>query len=226
MHRLNVFLVYDKCAPACKKSREKNAGYMATEPWYNQPDNVGKPESAAKSAAGSAMKVAGAAGRGLARGATAMSDFVANNSWSLRLFSFISSIGLFTIAILGLIGILNNSGNTSSASFYLFNSYMIFLALMIFLAECKEEWVLFGRARIWILEQFGFLQTNLGRGAYFVFIGIIWYGAWGWYWGIFGIFVIVVGLLYAAVHWKSAPTDPAAAPQSHAVLDDENDDLP
>ena len=207
---------------------------MSSQPWYNQPDTFGKANSGGTASAGGAangaFKVAGAAGRGLARGASAMSEFVANNSWSLRLLSFMCSIGLFTIAILGLIGLVNNGDNSSAASFYLFNSYMVFLAVIIFVAECKEEWAGFGKARPWILEQFGFLQSNLGRGSYLIFIGIIWFGAWGWYWGIAGLFVMVVGLLYAAVHWKGGPAQPPveAGRPNHAILSehDENDDLP
>ena len=200
---------------------------MPTEPWYNQPDTVGKQAASgsAQSATSGALKVAGAAGRGLARGAAVMSEFVANNSWSLRLFSFVSSIGLCTIAILGLVGILDNGDNTSRASFYLFNTYMVVLSLIIFLAECKESWWAVGAARPWILEQFGFMQSNLGRGSYLIFIGIIWFGAWGWYWGLAGFFVIAVGLLYTGAHFKGAGTPPPAS-SAHAVLDDDNEDMP
>ena len=120
---------------------------MTSEPWYNRPDTFGKSAeqsasggSAAGSAAKGALKVATFAGKGIARGASVVSDFVANNSWGLRLFSFISSMGLFSLSIIGLIGIIGKKEGGHSASFYLFNAYMILLSMLAFIAECKAEW--------------------------------------------------------------------------------------
>jgi hypothetical protein len=208
---------------------------MASEPWYNRSDSYTKQAQTASStdprasgqgsAARSALKVASAAGKGIARGAHAVSDFAANNSWGLRLFSFMASVSLFVLAILGLAGRI--TGSSSSASFYLFNAYMLILSLLIFIAECKDEWKGFQRLRPWVLDQFGFLQSNLGRGVYFIFIGLIWYGAWGMFWGLAGFVVMCVGLLYAAMHWRGAgsPVDPSPANKQHITLV-EQDDLP
>jgi hypothetical protein len=193
-----------------------------SEPWYNQPDTYGKqssdagggssPASAAKAVGKGALKVAGAAGRGLKKGAKAMSNFAANNPWGVRIISFVSSIGLFVIASLGIIGILW-SDSTSRATFYVFNFYMLMLTAIVFVAECKDEWPGFGKLRPWTLEQFGFLQSNLGRGVYLFFIGIIWYGAWGWVWGLAGLAVLVVGLMYLAAHWAGSGIGPGKAPE-------------
>jgi len=196
---------------------------MSSEPWYNQPDTYGKPaaadssaSSAAKSAAKGAMKVAGAAGRGIAKGAHAMSRFAANNPWGIRVFSFFSSISLFVIAVLGLIGILGPSSGSRSASFYLFNAYMLMLTLTLFVAECKNEWPGMARFRPWLLQQFGFLQSNLGRGGFLFFVGIVWFGAWGWTWGLFGFGVMAVGLLYITAHWTGSgiPSSEQVEPSS------------
>lgn len=201
---------------------------MSSEPWYNQPDTYGKqteatdssPGSAAKAVGKGALKVAGAAGRRLKKGAHIISQFAANNPWGIRLFSFISSIGLFAIAVCGLIGILGPTG-AKTASFYLFNTYMLMLTMIVFIAECKDEWPGFGRLRPWVLEQFGFTQTNLGRGVYLLFIGIVWFGAWGWVWGMAGLAVIGVGLLYLAAHWRGAgiPGEAPADPQPSKTVE-------
>ena len=207
---------------------------MASEPWYNRTDSYSQQAQSTdpghsratgtSSAARGALKVASVAGKGIARGAHAVSDFAANNSWGLRLFSFIASIGLFVLSSLGIIGEIE--GASKSASFYLFNGYMLVLSILIFVAECKDEWKGFHHLRPWVLEQFGFLQSNLGRGTYLIFIGLIWYGAWGMFWGLAGFAVIGVGLLYVAMHWRRPSSDEAIPPNGrHATLT-EQDDLP
>ena len=207
---------------------------MASEPWYNRTDSHTQQPSSTNpadsrgsggsSATRGALKVASAAGKGIARGAHAVSDFAANNSWGLRLFSFIASIGLFTLSILGLIGEIN--GGSKAASFYLFNGYMLVLSILIFIAECKDEWRGFRHLRPWVLEQFGFLQSNLGRGTYLIFIGLIWYGAWGMFWGLAGFAVIGVGLLYVAMHWRKPSSDEASPVDGRRATLTEQDDLP
>jgi hypothetical protein len=220
---------------------------MSSQPWYNQADTYGKPaiegqagaggSSAGRSAANGALKVASAAGRGLAKGARAVSTFAANNPWGIRLFSFISSLTLFTVALLGLIGIVGTGENSKPMSFYLFNSYMLFLTLFLFLAECKDTWPLLGSMRVWVLEQFGFFQSNLGRGVFLVFIGLVWFGAWGWKWGMLGLAVIVVGAMYMIAHWvgsgldsndknPSATTVSTKSAAKHVQLDEDDSDLP
>ena len=223
---------------------------MSSQPWYNQPETFGKPAatdssaaSSAKAAAKGAMKVAGAAGRGIAKGAHAMSQFAANNPWGIRIFSFISSVSLFIVATLGIFGVLFPSSDSRSASFYLFNAYMLMLTLTLFVAECKNEWPGMSRLRPWLLHQFGFLQSNLGRGAFLFFVGIVWFGAWGWTWGLLGFGVMGVGLLYLAAHWtgsgvpnseqseSSGPKPVAPLKQAtgnkHVVLDEDDDpDIP
>ena len=225
---------------------------MSSQPWYNQPDTYGKSangesggaeaSSAAKSMGKGALKVASAAGRGIAKGAQAMSNFAANNPWGIRLFSFIASVSLFVIALLGLIGVVG-TGSEKTASFYLFNAYMLFLALMLFIAECKDEWPGFGRVRPWVMEQFGFLQSNLGRGSFLVFVGIVWFGAWGWTWGLAGFACMGVGLLYGAAHWRGSglpaseqepqstsvtarPAPKQGTGSKHMQLEEDDSDLP
>lgn len=203
---------------------------MSSQPWYNQSDSVGKSSSdaqggtesssAGKTAAKGALKVASAAGRGLAKGARAMSTFAANNPWGIRLFSFVASLSLITIACLGLVGIVGTGSESKPASFYLFNVYMLFLAFFLFIAECKDEWAVVGKLRGWVLEQFGFFQSNLGRGVFLVFIGLVWFGAWGWKWGVLGFAVMAVGLLYMLAHWSGsglASNEDAPAPTSTVV---------
>lgn len=100
---------------------------MSSQPWYNQSETGSKPSadgqvnaegsSAGKSAAKGALKVASAAGRGLAKGARAMSTFAANNPWGIRIFSFVASLSLITIACLGLIGIVGTGAESKPASF-------------------------------------------------------------------------------------------------------------
>ena len=169
----------------------------------------------------------------------AVSNFAANNPWGIRLFSFISSTGLFIIAILGLAGTVGTGSDSNPASFYLFNAYMILLTAIVFISECKDEWPGFGKLRPWVLEQFGFLQSNLGRGVYLIFIGIVWFGAWGWTWGLAGLVVIGVGLLYGAAHWRGSglpgeEPEPEAAKTSvkahaggtkHVQLEEDADDM-
>jgi len=189
---------------------------MPSEPWYNRPESYGKPSTASPigaqngkpgaSAAKGALKVASYAGKGIAHGAHIVSAFAANNPWGMRLFSFICSIGLFVLAILGLSGIIGETENGHPASYYLFNAYMLTLSSLIFIAECKDEWVGFKRLRPWVLEQFGFLQSNLGRGSYLIFIGLIWFGAWGWLWGLAGFVNMFVGAIYMAMHWRGTTT--------------------
>ncbi len=207
---------------------------MASEPWYNRSDSykskageAGTGDSRGGTAGGAArgaLKIASAAGKGIARGAHAVSDFAANNSWGLRLFSFIASLGLFVLAILGLAGEIG--GASTSASFYLFNGYMLILSILIFVAECKDEWKGFQRLRPWVLDQFGFLQSNLGRGVYFIFIGLIWYGAWGMFWGLAGLAVIGVGLLYLAMHWRGPSASETSPSNAQHMTLTEQDDLP
>jgi len=207
---------------------------MASEPWYNRTDSYTQQNQSrdssdvsgtgARSAARGALKVASAAGKGIARGAHAVSDFAANNSWGLRLFSFIASVGLFVLAILGLVGEIE--GSSKAASFYLFNGYMLLLSILIFVAECKDEWKGFHHLRPWVLEQFGFLQSNLGRGVYLIFIGLIWYGAWGMFWGLAGFVVIGVGLLYVAMHWRGTLSSETSPSNHQHVTLTEQDDLP
>lgn len=207
---------------------------MASEPWYNRTDSYNRQAGAGVGnesrgtggggAARGALKIASAAGKGIARGAHAVSDFAANNSWGLRLFSFVASLGLFVLALLGLIGEIG--GTSTSASFYLFNGYMLILSILIFVAECKDEWKGFQRLRPWILEQFGFLQSNLGRGVYFIFIGLIWYGAWGMFWGLAGFAVIGVGLLYLAMHWRGSSNSESSPSNTQHMTLTEQDDLP
>ena len=202
---------------------------MSSQPWYNQSDTYGKPTadgardsraaSAGKAAANGALKVAGAAGRGIAKGARAMSAFAANNPWGIRLFSFIASISLLVIALLGLIGIVGTGSESVPISFYLFNSYMLFLSLFLFLAECKDQWPVLGKMRGWVLEQFGFFQSNLGRGVFLVFIGLVWFGAWGWKWGLLGFAVMIVGILYMIAHWAGSGLPPSnEAPSASATI--------
>lgn len=220
---------------------------MSSQPWYNQADSYGKPSpdsqgnasgaSAGRSAANGALKVASAAGRGLAKGARVMSSFAANNPWGIRIFSFCASLTLFTVALLGLIGIVGAGSESKPMSFYLFNSYMLFLTLFLFLAECKDTWPLLGSMRGWVLEQFGFFQSNLGRGVFLVFIGLVWFGAWGWKWGLLGLAVIIVGAMYMIAHWagsgiQSDDNSPSATSVSarpvakHVQLEEDDSDIP
>jgi hypothetical protein len=227
---------------------------MSSQPWYNQTDTYGKSTTDAqensrvsatgKAVANGALKVAGATGRGIARGARAMSAFAANNPWGIRLFSFIASLSLFVIALLGLIGVVGTGAESVPLSFYLFNSYMLFLTLFLFIAECKDNWPVLGSMRGWVMDQFGFFQSNLGRGIFLVFIGLVWFGAWGWKWGILGLAVIVVGILYMIAHWagsgvpasNDAPSAsativtarPVAKPLAggnHVILDEDDSDI-
>jgi hypothetical protein len=202
---------------------------MSSQPWYSQNDTYGKSNSdtqadikvstAGRTVAAGALKVAGATGRGLAKGARAMSTFAANNPWSIRLFSFIASVTLFVVALLGLIGIVGTGAKSVPLSFYLFNSYMLFLAVFLFIAECKDTWPLLGSMRSWVMDQFGFFQSNLGRGVFLVFIGLVWFGAWGWKWGMLGLAVIVVGILYMIAHWAGSGVDNASqAPSASATI--------
>jgi hypothetical protein len=171
-----------------------------------------------------------------------MSTFAANNPWGIRIFSFVASLSLMTIAVLGLIGIVGTGKESKPASFYLFNSYMIFLAFFLFIAECKDTWPGLGKLRGWVLEKFGFFQSNLGRGVFLVFIGLVWFGAWGWTWGILGLVVIAVGFLYMIAHWSGSglPSEPpaptttivTARPQGkatggkHIELEEDDSDIP
>jgi hypothetical protein len=210
---------------------------MPSEPWYNRPESYGKPTNlsppsnhstkSGSSAAKGALKLASYAGKGIAHGAHVVSAFAANNPWGMRIFSFLCSIGLFVLAILGLIGVIGVTEKGHPASFYLFNAYMLMLTALIFIAECKDDWVGFKRLRPWTLEQFGFLQSNLGRGSYLIFIGLIWFGAWGWTWGLAGFLNIAVGLIYMAMHVKGAGIAQENPEKVHHVtLAEDPDDLP
>jgi hypothetical protein len=141
---------------------------------------------------------------------------------------FILAPAMFAMSILGLAGVLERNGDNKAASFYLFNVYMLFLTLLSFIAECKDDWSVTTRIRPWVMEQFGYLESNLGRGMYLVFIGIIWFGAWGWWIGVVGFISIGVGLLYIAVHWGgSRNQEPAAGgvPGHQQLQEDDLDQI-
>ncbi len=226
---------------------------MSSQAWYNQADQYGKPHthestdlsgpSVGKRAATGALKVAGAAGRGIAKGAKAVSNFAANNPWGIRIFSFAAAVALLVVAILGLVGVVGSDSKDNLMSFYLFNTYMLFLTSVLFIAECKDEWPLLGRIRSWVMEQFGFFQSNLGRGVFLVFVGLVWLGAWGWKWGLLGFAVILVGLMYVIAHMTGSglpasddsipavktvvSSHPLSNSTKHVALDEEDDsDIP
>ncbi len=92
----------------------------------------------------SALQMASMAGKGIVRGIGVVSDFAANNSWGLRVISFGISLSFIVLACLGLSGIVGAQKGGRPGSFYLFNGYMVLLASIAFVAECKDEWHGFG----------------------------------------------------------------------------------
>lgn len=92
----------------------------------------------------SAFQMAAIAGKGLAKGFGAVSSFATNNSWGLRLISFGMTISFMILAVLGLFDVVGVSRAGRPGSFYLFNAYMLLLAGIAFIAECKDEWTGFG----------------------------------------------------------------------------------
>lgn len=124
--------------------------------WSEQPDGFGlsedshltisqtiTAESKVNSSA-SALQMAVIAGNGIVKGFGAMSDFATNNSWGLRLISFGMSMSLLVLATLGIFDVVGVTQEGRPGSFYLFNGYMLLLASIAFVAECKNEWTGFG----------------------------------------------------------------------------------
>jgi hypothetical protein len=87
-----------------------------------------------------AVGVATIASKGFVRGVGIVSDFATNNSWGMRTLSFCVSLSFLPLSILGLLDMVGQNTSGRPGSFYLFNSYMVLLSALAFVAECKDEW--------------------------------------------------------------------------------------
>ena len=161
---------------------------------------IGRPQMTAADVGSAAYRAAKKTTSTLLAGARRMNTFVAENHWSLKMMSIIGFMLVLGFSIAAVAGYLDLTGQH-----YWMNVFVMFFSLANLLSESGETWPVLGKVREFMFDQFGFLRHNLGRGFWNIFFGLIFASLWPFPHLLVGIYVIFVGLLYMAAHWRGPP---------------------
>jgi len=84
---------------------------------------------------------------------------------------------------------------------FILGAYVLFFGVLIILFELKPPAI--------IQEAFGYFKWWIGRGLFYIFVGVLTYGAWVLHdWLYIGVIPIVVGIVYCILQFISGIEQP------------------